>query len=280
MIQSKTLTRAGSFLTILGLILYLVPWIVIFGRFLDLSAFGTDVRLLYPAGQAVLKLQDPYLAAPGFYSPPWMLLLITPLSLLPLQVGYILWTILGMAAYWLAFRRLGMDWLSSFLLLFSPLAVGNLIFGNFDWLILLGSTLPPVLGIWFLALKPQLGIVLAGLWSWLAIKRGWRALLVFGLPIAVVTLASFVLGYHLPRADQMSWSADVWPWGIPIGGLLAYFASRRQDPLLALAAAPFLSPYVVWHSWIVALLPLHRRRWTLLIGIFASWLFAWWVFSR
>jgi hypothetical protein len=57
-------------------------------------------------------------------------------------------------------------------------------------------------------------------------------------------------------------------------------AFRLQDPLLAIAASPFLSPYVVWHSWIAALLPLARNRWTLGAGILASWILFWWVFTR
>ncbi len=265
--------------TILGLALYVLPWYLIFTRFLSISGFGTDIRLLFPAGQAVLQLQDPYRAAPAFYSPPWMLLFIAPLALLPVQVAYILWTILGIAGYLVAFRRMHMAWTVAFLLLFSPLVMGNLIFGNFDWLILLGATLPPALGIWLLALKPQLGIALAAFWAWLSLKRGWRTFVTVLGPISLASLASFLLGYHLPAASQMSWSVDVWPWGIPVGALLAYLAFRREDPVLALAASPFLTPYVVWHSWIVVLLPLARNRWALAAGILISWVYAGWVFS-
>jgi hypothetical protein len=78
----------------------------------------------------------------------------------------------------------------------------------------------------------------------------------------------------------MAWSADVWPWGIPVGAILTYFAYRRNDPVLAIAAAPFVAPYVVWHSWIAVLLPLARNKWALGAGILASWVFFWWIFVR
>jgi hypothetical protein len=153
-------------------------------------------------------------------------------------------------------------------------------FGNYDWLILLGATLPPAWAIWLMALKPQLGWVLASVWIWQSAKRGLRSFAIVVLPIATAVLVSFLLGYRLPDRRTMAWSADVWPWGIPAGAVLAYFAYRRSDPVLALAAAPFLSPYVVWHSWIVVLLPLARNRWALAAGILGSWILFWWAFAR
>ena len=76
------------------------------------------------------------------------------------------------------------------------------------------------------------------------------------------------------------WSKDIWPWGIPFGIVLAFFAYRKQDLLLSLAAAPFLSPYVAWHSWIAVLLPLSRNRWALAAGIVASWLYTAWALTH
>jgi hypothetical protein len=152
-------------------------------------------------------------------------------------------------------------------------------FGNYDWLILLGATLPPALGMWLAVLKPQLGVVLALLWIWQSVKKGLRSVALLVLPIAAAVLMSFALGYRLPESGNMPWSADIWPWGIPVGAVLAYFAFRRGDPVLALAAAPFLSPYVVWHSWIAVLLPLARNRWALAAGVLGSWVLFWWAFA-
>ena len=264
---------------LLALLLYLLPWYVIFGRIAG-TPMGVDFGMLRAAAESGLNLQNPYTAGPGFYNPPWMLLFMAPFAMIPQQTGFVVWTVIGVACYALAFRRMGIDWPAAVILIFSPLAVGNLMFGNYDWLILLGATLPAVWGVWLVALKPQLAGVLVLLWMWQNAKQGLRAFAIVVLPIASVTLISILLGYRLPASGAMQWSADVWPWGLPAGAVLAYFAYRRSDPVLALAAAPFFSPYVVWHSWIVVLLPLARNRWALAAGILGSWVLFWWAFAR
>lgn len=266
-------------LALLAFLLYLSPWYLIFARLAG-TPLGVDFGMLRSAAASAMDLQNPYTAGPGFYNPPWMLLLMAPFATIPQSTAFVVWTLLGLGCYALAFRRMGVAWPAVVALIFSPLAVGNLMFGNYDWLILLGATLPPVFGIWFVALKPQVGAVLALLWTWWAAKKGLRSLAILVLPVAAAIVISFLLGYRLPDSGAMRWSADIWPWGVPVGAGLAYFAFRRSDPVLALAAAPFLSPYVVWHSWIAALLPLTRNRWALAAGIIGSWVLFWWAFTR
>ena len=180
------------------------------------------------AAELSMQLQNPYTVVPGFYNPPWMLLLMAPFALIPLQVGFALWTVIGVACYALSFRRMGFGWPVAAILMFSPLAVGNLMFGNYDWLLLLGATLPPAFGIWFVALKPQLGAVLASLWIWQSVKTGLRTFAIVVLPIATAVLLSLVLGYRLPESGNMAWSADVWPFGIPIGAVACVFRLPPQ----------------------------------------------------
>lgn len=266
-------------LALLALLLYLSPWYVIF-RSLAGTPMGVDFGMLRFAADSAMHLENPYTAGPGFYNPPWMLLITAPFAIIPEQAAFVLWTALGIACYVLALRRMRIDWPAIVILIFSPLVIGNLMFGNYDWLVLLGATLPAAIGIWLVALKPQIGACLVLLWMWWAARKGLRSFMLLVLPIAAAILISFLLGYRLPDSQAMRWSADVWPWGIPVGAGLAYVAFRRSDPLFALAAAPFLSPYVVWHSWIVALLPLARNRWALAAGILGSWILFWWVFTR
>jgi hypothetical protein len=268
-----------AILVTLAFLLYLLPWYVIFGRIAG-TPLGVDFGMLRSAAGSAIDLRNPYAAGPGFYNPPWMLLLMAPFALIPRQLGFALWTVIGVVCYALAFRRMGIAWPAAVILIFSPLAVGNLMFGNYDWLILLGATLPAAWGIWLAALKPQLGGVLALLWIWESARKGLRTFAIVVFPIATALLVSLLVGYRLPDSGTMAWSADLWPWGIPVGGVLAYLAFRRSDPVLALAAAPFLSPYVVWHSWIAVLLPLARNRWALAAGVLGSWVFFWWVFAR
>ncbi len=71
------------------------------------------------------------------------------------------------------------------LLLLSPFVYYDLGIGNYEWLILLGATLSPALGSWFVILKPQASIVLFGLWLK---QRRWIVL----IPVATLALL-FVL---------------------------------------------------------------------------------------
>jgi len=230
---------------------------------------GVDFTLLYPAGRAVWAGENPYLAAPAFFNPPWMLVFLAPLSLLPIQPARWLWMIFAVTGYLLAFRRMKLDAFAQVALMLSPFIYFDLGIGNYEWLILLGTTLAPAWGAWIAFLKPQMAIW----WLLVWIRRGkWLV----ALPV-VILAALFALGlYSLPAQGELPWSADVFPWGVPVGLWLLYLAYRRDDGLIALAAAPFLSPYLALQSWIFALLPLTRSRWGLVAGVIAAWIYAIW----
>ena len=66
---------------------------------------GIDFSLLYPAGQAVWNFQDPYSVIPGFFNPPWMLVILAPIALLELQTARWVWFALGLTCYLIAFKR-------------------------------------------------------------------------------------------------------------------------------------------------------------------------------
>jgi len=135
---------------------------------------------------------------------------------------------------------------------------------DLDWLVLLGASLPAATGAWALLLKPQVSAITIALW----LKQGRAWVLI---PITVLSLLILSGLYPLP-GQPMPWSADVWPYGLPIGLLLGYKAFRTQDPLMALAAMPFLSPYLALQSWIFALLPLTRKHpGYLLAGLVVAW---------
>jgi hypothetical protein len=225
---------------------------------------GIDFNMLYSAGRAVWNLKNPYMISPGFYAPPWMLLVLAPIALLELQTARWVWFALGIICYIIAFKRLQLSNLSVMVLLLNPFVYFDLMLGNYQWLIFLGATLPVAFGSWIVILKPQVSFVLFGLWLK---QRRWVSL----IPIAALAALFALQAYALPNPGGMFWSTDVWPYGIPVGIALAWFAVKRDDMLLALAAAPFLTPYVGVTTWTMALLPLTRNKFALAAGMLVSW---------
>jgi hypothetical protein len=227
---------------------------------------GIDFQALYLAGRAFWNFKNPYIAAPGFYSAPWMLAILAPVALFEPQTARQVWFVFGFTGYLIAFKRLQLSVWSIMTLLLNPFVYFDLALGNYEWLILLGATLQVAFGSWIAILKPQSSIILFVLWLK---QRHWTAL----IPVAALAVLFVLRVYTLPNRSEMYWSVDIWPYGIPIGIMLAWFAFKRNDMLLALAAAPFLSPYVGIQTWGMALLPLTRNKFMLIAGVLASWFY-------
>jgi len=233
---------------------------------------GIDFEMLYSAGGAVWNLKNPYTIAPGFYSAPWMLVILAPLSLFQLQTARWVWFALGIICYVTAFKRMKISNISIMVLMLNPFIYFDLMLGNYNWLILLGATLPAAVGSWFVILKPQMSIVLFGLW----IKQ--RRWLIF-IPVTILAILYALKLYVLPNTSGMYWSTSLWPYGIPIGLALAWFGIKRDDLFLVLAAAPFLAPYVGVTTWLVVLLPFTRNKYLLTAGVLISWVIGLWLVS-
>jgi len=212
-----------------------------------------DFNILYKAGRAVIGVKNPYLSH-GYFNPPWFLLLLTPISLIPFDLSRLIWVILGVVGFLVAFKRLGISYPAQLLLFLSPFMYFDLGLGNYEWIVILGVSLSPGIGSWFVMVKPQMGLLQIGIW---VKQHNWSAL----VP-GIVLFALLLVGwYSFPATKDLPWSQDVWPWGIPVGLWLGWKAIREEDSLYALAAMPFLSPYVAVQSWIMVLLPLTRKNW-------------------
>jgi hypothetical protein len=241
---------------------------------------GYDFGFFHAAGRAVVGMSNPYTTVSGFYTPPWILPALAPLGLLTVEFAWRVYLVAAILGYFLAFYRMGFRPWELGLLMLSPWTLLGLHTGNIDWLVLLGATLPPALGLWFLALKPQLSLVLIALWSLRAVKAGWRAYAYQVAPLVAAMLAGLFFHWsqpvHLARMTG-SWNGSLWPWGIPVGLALAWLAWRHPGSTTennvadrsALAAGPFLTPYLSWFSW-VATLAGTRGRW-----LVAGWVVSW-----
>lgn len=215
-------------------------------------------RFFRPAILTLLSGGSPYGSIYVIHAP-WGLLMLTPLALLPEAVGRVLMIFCALAAYTFIAQRLGAKPLAIIFLLISPTVIHLLLNGNLDWLASFGFILPPQIGLFFISIKPQIGIAVAPFWLFEAWRQGgWKQVLKTFAPFTVVLLLSFLIYglWPLGVAENVTvwWNASLWPLSIPVGLALLVTAVRKRKIEYAMAASPCLSPYVLFYSWTGVLL--------------------------
>jgi hypothetical protein len=185
---------------------------------------------------------------------PWGLLMLAPLAVLPEAVGRVMLFFCGIAAYAFVAYRLGGRLISIIFLLISPPVMHLLLNGNIDWLAILGFVIPPQFGLFFISIKPQVGIAVAPFWLIEAWREGgWKQVMKTFAPFTIVLLLSFAIFGLWPAGAEtvikVYFNASLWPLSIPVGLALFVTAIRKQNIKYAIAASPCLSPYVLFYSW-------------------------------
>ncbi|MFN8404087.1 MAG: hypothetical protein U0V48_11110 [Anaerolineales bacterium] len=244
-------------------------------------AVGIDWReTYYPAARAVLEGANPYLAAPTFRNLPWTLIPMLPLAIFSERVSGALYFILTLALYaWVAVRLKASRAALIAFLLSSPVVYGMRML-NVDALALVGFILPPQIGLFFVLIKPQMGIAMIPFWMFETWREGgWRALLLAFLPATIAATLSLVIfgTASIGRSNdllQSTWNASLWPWAFPIGFALTILSIRNRRKDQAMAASPFLSPYLAYHSWVSVLAGLMQRDLELILAVIGMWLVA------
>lgn len=213
-----------------------------------------------PSTLAILSGQSPY---GTFYlaHAPWGLILLIPLALLPEAVGRVMLIFCGLVSYAYVARRLGAKPTAIIFLLLSPVVMHVLLNGNLDWLAVLGFVLPPQFGLFFISIKPQIGIAVAPFWLVKAWREGgWKQVAEVFAPFTIVLLLSFIPFGLWPletvrvKVTQVFYNASLWPLSIPVGLALFVTSIRKRRIEYAMAASPCLSPYVLFYSWGTVLL--------------------------
>lgn len=211
-----------------------------------------------PAALLLLEGKSPY-QNNFFLNAPWALLPMIPLALLQDAVGRALLEFANLCAIAYTAYRLGAKPATIGVLLLSPPVLHCVLNGNIDGLVTLGFVLPPQIGLFFLFAKPQLGIAVVVFWLVEAWRTGgWKQALRVFAPASLALLLSFaIFGFWplLARQDLgLWWNASLWPMSIPVGLALLVAAIRKRDLRYAMGASPCLTPYLLLHSWVVALL--------------------------
>jgi hypothetical protein len=226
-----------------------------------------------PAGRAAISGNNPY-HVERFVSPPWLIPLLALFALLPDKFSWGLYTVFGFLGYALAFKRMGADLRGVILGLLSGWVIFELSYGNIDWIIFLGATLPPQSGIWLVSLKPQMGAPLILLWIWQAWReKRWKGMFFLLAPIGVAFLLCYALGLFNLWGDSITlpWNRSLFPWSIPLGLFAVFWALRKESRWWALAAAPLLSPYITFHSWAALQMPFLKSHKLMVYLFVLSW---------
>jgi hypothetical protein len=210
-----------------------------------------------PAALALLSGQNPY-SVEFFYNAPWTLIPFLPLALLPIELSRALLVLISLAGFGWTARRLGASPIGMGLILISPMVIHNLLNGNVEWMVVPAFVLPPQIGLFLLAVKPQVGYVVAIFWlveAWR--KGGWRQVVRVFAPITIALVLSILIFGVWPlksgRQLDFSFRASFWPASIPVGLTLLVYAIRRNKVRFTFGASPLLSPYALFHSWVGAL---------------------------
>jgi len=229
-----------------------------------------------PAALEILHGRSPY-NAEGFFNPPWAAILLIPFAILPEHIGRAAMALASLAAYVYVAHRLDAKKVAILFLLLSPPVLHGILNGNIDWLAALGFVLPPWLGLFFLAIKPQVGMatmvfLLFSTWRNGGIKKIITTFTPFGIAslIAIALFGPWFL--NIKNDINLAGNASLWPMSIPVGLALLVLTVRKNDIRFSMAASPALSPYVILHSWVGALLAITSSTPETIASVIGLWI--------
>jgi hypothetical protein len=195
-----------------------------------------------------------------FTNPPWLIMLF-PHVFLPLSIGSVVNRAVTIILIVLVVHKYKAGW-GCLIIVVTSLPFLDIIWNNnIDSALFLAILLPDrykSFGLPILALKPQVISNIALIW-WKRLGFSFR----FFLPLIGVTLLSFLLWgawpAHLPGVEnsvEVPWNIAIWPYGIPIGLGLLFFAFRFEKndleaEIFAAVSTCFLVPYFASYSLIV-----------------------------
>jgi hypothetical protein len=264
--------RAVLYTLIIGIPLYLF-------QSTRLQNFGVDWNIaFYPATILLLHGQNPYQIA-QFHNPVWALVPMIPFALLGLNLGRCALFYFNLFSVIYIALRLRARSVAFVAFVLSPFLYYYLFLGNIDTLVLWGMFMPPMIGLFFATIKPQVGIGIMAYWAYTMWRQKGilKALLVY-LPITMAFVGSFLLfgNWTVDKSDHLLygayWNVSFFPWSVPIGVLLTAIAIRNSMPKIAVAASPFMTPYLSLGTWSFALMALleHNLLMTAVVG--GTWL--------
>jgi hypothetical protein len=249
----------------------------------SLPDLGYDWTHTYrPAALAMAHGESPY-TVDIYYAAPWAVLPLIPFALLPEKLGIAAIFLLGLFAFAYVAYTLNPKPVVIILFMLSAPVVGCLIWGNIEWMPLLGLVLPAPIGLIFAVIKPQVGIGLIIYCFFHLMKtQGLIGTIKAFLPVTIIILLSFWLyGFwplrfqdtlNLSSSSDAHYNITLWPYGIFVGIWILYKALQHQKAETAIAASPFLSPYTLQYTWVTVLAGVTHAPMELLLVSIGLWI--------
>jgi len=221
--------------------------------------------------------------------PPWALLLIAPLALLPPRVGSTILVIASPLIFGFIAYKLRAKLIPIIFFAFSSPVIHNAFNVNIEWMPALGLLMPPQIGLFFVLIKPQSGIGVAVYWFFEAWQKD-RLKGVFKVfwPVTMAFLISFALYGFWPssavsislKCADLAGDASLFPWAVPFGLGILIYAIRKKLQTLSISASPLLSPYLGMHSWSNLILGLINYPALSISASIISWIITIWAWSH
>lgn len=238
---------------------------------------GDDWPLAFRSATLILLHgQSPYTAGIGFYNPPWALLPLIPITLLPFQLGRLVLFLVSLAAFAYSAHKLTSHPISIILFITSMPVVFCLLAGNLDWMVMVAFITPAPFALILAAIKPQVGVGIAFYWLLESWRQGGIGLVIKNFtPVGLLLVASFLLYGFYPLSfselDHAAWNAAPFPYLIPFGIFVLASIVRSQENRYLMATGLFFSPYFGVPSLFVFLVPFLERPKVL----FVAWVLLW-----
>ena len=218
---------------------------------------GNDVRVLTSAARALLNGTSLY-HVDQFVSPFPAALLFIPFSPLPDALALRAVAFISVTLYVYVIQREARHWWIAVVLMCTPIFLYDLYAANVDWAVFAALLVPPPFAFLLAMVKPQIGLGVA----LIALLAVWHKNKPLAIGLLVLEAGIFAVSF----AAGMDWTKQLhgfrnfsaFPFGVVLGLPLIVLSLKRRDSVMALAAMPFLSPYVGPQSWI-AVLPLLAR---------------------
>lgn len=273
--------RRALFILAVFIITFLTARLVI--QPINTTDFDVHIRGLTAFWQG----QNPYAA--DYVTPPWSLLLLTPLMQQPLQT----WLALSITLFVCMIIDLGRP--AGFVTLIHPVIMTLIASANPEW-IYIGTGLWIIhrfpngwgrgVGWLFLTCKPQTAFLFLLVDGVMALReRDWRAVVISGaVAVGSVLLVPDYLNFLQTRL-HMLWSVSVMyhlgvVGAVVVTVIILVLRAKRVGDLktLALLLAPVWTPYIQVYSYMAVLFTMRRVGWAGQVLFFAVSLAAVWAF--
>jgi len=141
----------------------------------------------------------------------------------------------------------------------SPMNLQSMLYGNIEWIPLLGVLFPAPLAMIFYSTKPQATIGLMLLTILLEWKRlRWKGVTLALIPtFALAMITVTIWGLPPVPGPTNPGQYSLFPYSLILGLSALIMALKNRNIRMALFIGPFVSPYVTFHGYLPALFLFH-----------------------